>query len=109
MSRDVFSPPQLDRPFTPGKMTVVVPAEEELKIESTGSVCTVQGCEKLFQTSSHLQMHLAKHHEGRQLSARVGSIAYYCPVENCERSLPGKKPFPRLGQLKQVCAVLLNP
>lgn len=87
------------------QVVVVVPAEEELKIERNGCVCAVEGCGRLFQTSSQLQMHLTKHHEGRQLSARSGASHYYCPIENCERSLSNGRPFPRLGQLKQVCMV----
>lgn len=82
---------------------VIVPTEEELKIESNGWVCPVGGCKGTFQTSSQLQMHLTKRHEGRELSVRSGTSHYYCPVQNCERSLPNKRPFPRLGQLKQVC------
>ena len=85
---------------------VFVPAEEELKIENNGWICQVEGCGGLFQTSSQLKMHLTKHHEGRELSVRCGTSHYYCPVVSCERSLPNQKPFPRLGQLKQVCGYL---
>ena len=27
---------------------------------------------------------------------------FYCPVKDCPRGVDGGKPFPRLGQLKQV-------
>ena len=27
---------------------------------------------------------------------------FYCPVKNCPRGVDGGRPFPRLGQLKQV-------
>ncbi len=89
-------------PTIMSQVVVVVPAEEDLKIESNGCVCTLQGCGKLFQTSSQLQMHLVKHHEGKQLGLRIGTTVYFCPVENCDRSVRGGKSFPRLGQLKQV-------
>ena len=81
---------------------VVVPDEESLKIESDGCVCTVEGCGKVFQASSQLHMHEVKHHRGGQLSARSGNTRYFCPMDNCERSREKARPFPRLGQLKQV-------
>ena len=81
---------------------VVIPTEEDLKIESNGCVCTFEGCSRLFQGSSQLQMHLTKHHHGKQLDIRIGSSVYYCPVVNCDRNASKGQPFPRLGQLKQV-------
>jgi hypothetical protein len=85
------------------QVQVIVPTVEELKIEENGCMCTVQDCGGVFQTSAQLRMHVTKHHEGKKLSVRNGATHYYCPVENCERSLSKQKPFPRLGQLKQVC------
>ena len=84
---------------------VVVPKEEDLKIESAGCVCEVDGCAKLFKGSAQLHMHFIKHHQGRKLGVKSGSSVFYCPVENCDRGVSSGKPFPRLGQLKQVlCA-----
>lgn len=85
---------------------VVCPTQEELEIESGEYVCRSEGCGRAFQTSSQLQMHLSRHHLGEKLSS-VGrqsttGCVYYCPVEGCPRSKGTDKPFPRLGQLKQV-------
>lgn len=87
----------------PQKMTqFVVPDEGSLEIESYGCVCAVEGCGREFQSSSQLRMHQLKHHQGKELSPRSGNTKYFCPVEGCERSKESGKPFPRLGQLKQV-------
>ena len=85
---------------------VVCPTQEELEIESGEHVCPSEGCGRAFQTSSHLKMHVSRHHLGEKLSS-VGRTSttgcvYYCPVEACPRSKGTDKPFPRLGQLKQV-------
>ncbi len=79
--------------------------EESLKIESDGCVCEFEGCGRVFQGSSQLHMHQVKHHQGKKLSVRSGNSQFYCPVDNCERSRDNAKPFPRLGQLKQVTKV----
>jgi len=80
----------------------VCPPPEELEVKGV-AVCPVEGCEREFPSSSHLQMHVARHHEGRKLRGRGGKrLAFYCPVEECERREGGGKPFPRLGELKQV-------
>lgn len=83
----------------------IVPQESELQVE-TNVPCTVEGCEKTFKSSSSLRMHISRHHEGAGLSSvapgnRDIKTLYYCPVVGCNRSLVGK-PFPRMGQLKQV-------
>lgn len=80
----------------------VCPPPEELEVKGV-AVCPVEGCEREFPSSSHLQMHVARHHEGRKLRGRGGKrLAFYCPVKECERREGGGKPFPRLGELKQV-------
>lgn len=80
----------------------VCPPAEELEVEGA-VVCPVEGCGSEFPSSSHLHMHVARHHEGRKLRGKGGGRqAFYCPVGKCERSEGGGKPFPRLGQLKQV-------
>ena len=84
---------------------VIIPAEEKLKIESDGCVCAVEGCGKSFQTSSQLYMHLTKHHQGKNLRPREGKAFFFCPVRGCPRSIINGKPFPRLGQLKQVPSI----
>ena len=87
-------------------VAIVVPREEDLEIDSDGSVCTVEGCGRVFKTSSQLHMHITKHHRGKPLAHKVESRVYCCPVETCGRSKnEGGKPFPRLGQLKQVGTV----
>ena len=83
----------------------VCPLAEDLEVEGA-AVCPVEGCGSEFPSSSHLRMHVARHHEGRKLRRRGGGRqAFYCPVGKCERSEGGGKPFPRLGQLKQVHCV----
>ena len=51
-------------------------------------------------------MHVVRHHEGGELARGTDTPGsgrnFYCPVEECERSKGKDKPFPRLGQLKQV-------
>ena len=80
----------------------VCPPPEELEVKGV-AVCQVEGCGREFPSSSHLQMHVARHHEGRKLRGRGGKrLAFYCPVGECERREGGGKPFPRLGELKQV-------
>ena len=88
---------------------VIVPSVDELKIETGGSICHVEGCGGVFSSSSQLHMHLAKHHRRKPLLLRKGNSLYCCPVSGCERSKEGKgKPFPRLGQLKQVCVCVCS-
>ena len=87
---------------------VVCPSREELEVETGGHVCPSEGCGRVFQASSHLQMHLTRHHDGEKLGAGGNSstdCVFYCPVEGCSRSREKENPFPRLGQLKQVCGV----
>ena len=87
---------------------VVCPSREELEVEAGGHVCPSEGCGKVFQASSQLQMHLTRHHHGEKLSAAASSprdCVFYCPVVGCSRSSEKGNPFPRLGQLKQVSFV----
>lgn len=82
---------------------VIVPQESELGIESE-ITCSVEGCDKSFKSSSCYKMHMTRHHKGVGLESipRDKDTVYYCPVTKCSRSSNGGKPFPRLGQLKQV-------
>lgn len=91
---------------------IVCPTREELQVEHGDYVCLSEGCGKVFQVSSQLQMHITRHHHGQKLASTGegvggGSLSrdcvYYCPVEGCPRSKMNGQPFPRLGQLKQVC------
>jgi len=69
----------------------VCPPPEELEVKGV-AVCPVEGCEREFPSTSHLQMHVARHHEGRKLRGRGGKrLAFYCPVEECERREGGGK------------------
>lgn len=82
---------------------VIVPPVEELEIEQGGLVCEVDGCRGRFSGSSQLHMHMEKHHKKKPLCIKTGKSVYCCPVSGCDRSKGGTgKPFPRLGQLKQV-------
>ena len=91
---------------------IICPSREELQIEHGDYVCPSEGCDKVFQASSQLQMHLTRHHHGQTLSGAGGSLSrdcvYYCPVEGCPRSKANNQPFPRLGQLKQVCTTIIE-
>ena len=88
---------------------IICPTKEELQIEHGDYLCPSEGCDKVFQTSSQLQMHLTRHHHGQKLTSTGAEgrlsrdCVYYCPVEGCPRSKTNNQPFPRLGQLKQVC------
>jgi hypothetical protein len=91
---------------------IVCPTREELLVEHGDYVCPSEGCDKVFPVSSQLQMHMTRHHHGLKLTGTAGSEAggslsrdcvYYCPVEGCPRIKSNGQPFPRLGQLKQVC------
>ena len=80
------------------------PSEHELTVEHS-IICPVDGCNKQFKSSSCLLMHKLRRHEKRTLekSAKEGKMLYFCPEETCQRNEKnGSKPFPRLGQLKQV-------
>lgn len=88
---------------------VVVPSLNELAIQED-VFCQVEGCNKRFKSSACLLMHKVRHHDGLSMtSVAPGNQSskrkkiYYCPVEDCNRSQKNKgKPFPRIGQLKQV-------
>ena len=98
---------------------IVCPTREELQVEHGDYVCPSEGCGRLFQVSSQLQMHITRHHRGQKLTSTCtgaggehegGSLSrdcvYFCPVEGCPRSKTNGQPFPRLGQLKQVCTYI---
>lgn len=91
---------------------IVCPTREELQVEHGDYVCPSEGCGKVFQVSSQLQMHITRHHHGQKLTStgEGGNLSrdcvYYCPVEGCLRSKANGQPFPRLGQLKQVCTTV---
>ena len=93
---------------------VIIPEEKELAVEAR-ITCSFENCSKTFKSSSCYRMHMTRHH-GVSLPTLPPSPAgntmkkeYYCPVSGCNRS-NGGKPFPRLGQLKQVntCTLLFN-
>ena len=85
-----------------GEVQNVCPQPEDLTVGAMVT-CPVEGCGRQFESSSHLQMHVVRHHHGRPLEKDVQGVqAFYCPVEDCERSRLKGKPFPRMGQLKQV-------
>ena len=89
---------------------IVCPTREELQVEHGDYVCPSEDCGKVFQASSQLQMHITRHHHGQKLTTSTGNLSrdcvYYCPVEGCPRSKANGQPFPRLGQLKQVCTTV---
>lgn len=81
----------------------------ELAIEDK-CVCPVKSCGSEFSSSSQLTMHILRHHKGCKLPVRSGEGSeHYCPVDNCSRAQGNGKPFPRLGQLKQVSDTFLMP
>ena len=92
------------------KTRVVCPSVEQLEF-SGPVVCPVEGCGKELPSSSCLAMHVARRHDGLPLERKAGegSVEFYCPVEGCGRSTLAGKPFPRLGQLKQVCRQVFEP
>ena len=85
-------------------VVVIVPSESDLMVEEKSS-CPFHNCQKSFKSSASLKMHITRHHEGKSLTCALDRTtkAYYCPVNGCNRSQRKEgKPFPRLGQLKQV-------
>jgi hypothetical protein len=81
----------------------------------TAVPCPVEGCSKILFNTASLRMHVVKTHnitasdEEKALFTRNSAKKkcvkkhFYCPVDGCSRGKSSKKPFPRLGQLKQVC------
>ena len=96
-------------PFPEGQMTesheplmaAVCPGAEAMEIEGVVH-CPVDGCGQQLSSSSHLQMHIVRRHRDQRLQGAGQRKVFYCPVEGCERALGQDKPFPRMGQLKQV-------
>lgn len=84
----------------------VCPSKDQLVVNGVVQ-CPVEGCREHIYGSSRLQMHILRHHLGRTLGEGGGKKAasFYCPQRDCERGVGRGKPFPRLGQLKQVCSV----
>ena len=92
---------------------VFCPTEESLKIIENGVPCSQIGCDRIFPNQPTLRMHLIKTH-GIITCAKEKEIFakgkhepriekhFYCPVKKCTRGMETKRPFPRLGQLKQV-------
>lgn len=94
----------------------ICPSVETLTNFETAVPCPAQGCTKVFPSTSSLRMHVVKTHnmatciEEKQVFVRGATKAqvskhFYCPVEFCPRGKDSKRPFPRLGQLKQVKAI----
>ena len=96
--------------------TEICPSVETLTNFETAVPCPAQGCTKVFPSTSSLRMHVVKTHnmatciEEKQVFVRGATKAqvskhFYCPVEFCPRGKDSKRPFPRLGQLKQVKSI----
>ena len=99
---------------------VICPTEESLKKVEVGIPCTQSGCDRIFPNRPNLRMHLVKTHgvtncanekkifaKGKhELRPRLDKH-FYCPVKYCTRGVESKRPFPRLGQLKQVINALV--
>ena len=94
----------------------ICPSVETLTNFETAVPCPAQGCTKVFPSTSSLRMHVVKTHnmatciEEKQVFVRGATKAqvskhFYCPVEFCPRGKDSKRPFPRLGQLKQVKSI----
>ena len=92
---------------------VVCPTEETLKTLDCAVPCSQQGCDRIFPNKPSLRMHLIKTHsvvtcsKEREMFAKGKSKSkvekhFYCPAKYCTRGIENKRPFPRLGQLKQV-------
>lgn len=92
----------------------ICPAIEILTSIETTVPCPVEGCSKILFNTASLRMHVVKTHniieseEEKALFTRSSEKKkctkkhFYCPVLDCSRGKSSKKPFPRLGQLKQV-------
>lgn len=86
----------------------IVPSIEELEVNDSVQ-CSYEGCSKVCKSTASLSMHIIRHHEGKTMAStphhdnRLSNILYYCPVSDCNRSKErGKRPFKKLGQVKQV-------
>ena len=93
---------------------VICPSEEDLLMIESDIACPLS-CGRIFSNTSSLEMHLtkthkkptdpAKEHLYDKQKSKTGPKTvkkYFCPVEGCPRSKESKRPFPRMGQLKQV-------
>ncbi|XP_071958477.1 uncharacterized protein [Antedon mediterranea] len=92
---------------------VVIPTVEELSRQPEKNVpCPEEGCDMIFKTRPSLHMHVVKTHglvqnqsesitygRGGKRKSRVK--VFYCPVENCSRSVTLQKPFNRRNSLRQ--------
>lgn len=91
------------------EVIVIVPSEEELEVKGD-VVCPFDGCNCVFKSTASRNMHITRHHEGKNLkpvandnNVRTSIKIYYCPVKGCTRSQGSdNKPFKKLGQVKQV-------
>lgn len=94
----------------------IYPSVDELTRIETEIPCHVQGCSKIFLSSSALRMHVIKTHNmfandvEKRLFSRLNSSSkksttkkvFYCPINDCSRSKTSKKPFLKLAHVKQV-------
>ena len=81
----------------------VCPSSDQLAVHGVVQ-CPLEGCKEQLYGLSRLQMHILRHHLGRALQDGRGrkAVSFFCPHRGCERGFGKGKPFPRMGQLKQV-------
>lgn len=90
---------------------IIIPTEIDLEVNDSVA-CPFDGCNRIFKSSASRTMHIVRHHEGKDLASVASSNhvkrtkLYYCPVSGCPRSRGiDTRPFKKLGQVKQVCAL----
>ncbi|EDO46394.1 predicted protein [Nematostella vectensis] len=92
---------------------IICPSIESLTSIEKDIPCPVPGCSKILCNKPSLRMHVIKTHKiadtdeenrcfDKSCHQKTKAIKhFYCPVEGCSRGPGKRKPFPRLGQVKQ--------
>ena len=92
---------------------IICPTKEELQIEHCDYVCPSEGCDKVFQTSSQLQMHLTRHHHGqsshRKASQKSSTKRIKVMLSQADNLTPRIKPKPTVTTSSSPAPALPGP
>ncbi|XP_059486009.1 uncharacterized protein LOC132202813 [Neocloeon triangulifer] len=83
----------------------IVIAKELLSSVNNDLTCTQPGCNKVFKSSSNLDLHLWKSHKIQEkmptAEEKFVKIQYHCPEAGCKYNLTLGRSFPKAKLLKQ--------